>query len=102
MTRIIEKVEKEEARRKLFGLLIFSAILMISLYMYFMSVTVIKTVERKENIMIIQGLNSDNQALEESYFSILNKFNKDYAYSLGFVDQKNTDFVFKSGSVAKR
>ena len=77
MTRIIEKVEKEETRRKLFGLLIFSFILMIALYVYFMSVTVIKTVERKENIMIIQGLNSDNQALEESYFSILNKFNKD-------------------------
>ncbi len=102
MTRIIEKVEKEETRRKLFGLLIFSFILMIALYVYFMSVTVIKAIERKNNIMLIQNLNSDNQLLEESYFTILNKFNKDYAYSLGFIDQKNTEFVFKSRPVAKR
>ena len=102
MTRIIEKVEKEETRRKLFGLLIFSFILMIALYVYFMSVTVIKAIERKNNIMLIQNLNSDNQLLEESYFTILNKFNKDYAYSLGFIDQKNTEFVFKSRTVAKR
>jgi hypothetical protein len=102
MTRIIEKVEKEETRRKLFGLLIFSFILMIALYVYFMSVTVIKAIERKNNIMLIQNLNSDNQLLEESYFTILNKFNKDYAYSLGFIDQKNTEIVFKSRPVAKR
>lgn len=102
MTRIIEKIEKEEARKKLFGLLIFSFILMIALYVYFMSVTVIKAIERKNNIMIIKDINSDNKLLEESYFTILNKFNKDYAYSLGFIDQKNTEFIFKSSSVAKR
>lgn len=102
MTRIIEKIEKEEARKKLFGLLIFSTALMIALYVYFALVIVMKVVESKNNMMIIKDINSDNKLLEESYFTILNKFNKDYAYSLGFIDQKNTEFVFKSSSVAKR
>lgn len=105
MTRLIKKISSpktEQTQRKIFGLFAFSIIFMIGFYLYSINIAITETVNRKNNLESIRIMESKYQKVEESYFVFLNKFDIDYTYSLGFVDQNKIDFVFRPSAFAKR
>lgn len=105
MTKAINTISKtgyEIFKTKIFNILIFSVVAMVILYVYFLSVTVVQTVARRNNINNLYTLNLEYQKLQESYFSTIENLNVEYAYALGFVDEKNPSFVSKTSAVAKR
>ncbi len=62
-------------------------------YMYFLNRTVVNAVERQNIEKEITLINSRTSDLEESYLSLKNKMNIDYALSKGFIKVSNEKYV---------
>ena len=76
--------------------------IMSGFYVYFVNVAVFEIVDKKQNLSQLQELGLEQQQLEETYFKTLNQFNLEYAYSLGFVAQRQNDIAVRQTSMARR
>lgn len=104
MTKTIKNLsEASRFRPAVFGLL-FSAIFLISgLYICFMGSSVSVAVESRENLDKIHEFERQKVELEKKYMEMASKFDLNYAYENGFIDQsKNIAFVSRSKSLAQR
>lgn len=103
MIKKISNSDSDQIKKRILGFLVIFIIIIGVLYIYFMSSAVREVVDRKNNIKDIQNLSLEQQKIEGSYFSLLNKVgNLDYAYSLGFIDENNVEFVTRPSTVVRR
>ena len=96
------KNKTQKYQMVLFVALISSMILMGIFYIYSISSIVMETVQRNQNFQNLQVVQRQYQELEESYLSLISKFNLDYAYSLGFVNENNSlAYISRQNPVAQ-
>lgn len=87
----------------IFKLLLIAIFLIAVIYLYFVSITVNAVIENKKNLKTLQNVSQEYQKLENQYFTILGKFDLEYAQLLGFVDQgKKIDYVVRQSAFALR
>ena len=104
MTKAIKNLsDASRLRPAVFGLLIAGIFLASGLYIYFMGLSVSVAVESRKNIDKIAGLERQKVELEKNYIDLVSKFDLNYVYENGFIDQsKNIAFVYRSKSFAQR
>lgn len=87
----------------IFKLLLIAIFLIVVTYLYFVSITVTAVIENKKNLKNLQNVGQEYQKLENQYFTILGKFDLDYAQQLGFVDQgKKIDYIVRQSALVLR
>lgn len=87
---------------KLLSLLVAGIFIMSCFYAYFLNLTVANIIAKKQNSRQIQKLALEEQKLEKNYFGILKQLNLEYADSLGFVAQRQTEIAVRQTSMARR
>jgi len=104
MTRTIKKIsESNNITSLVFVFLMVMLFITSGLRVYFVSVSVASTVENKNNFDKITELERQKVDLEKKYMELASKFDINYAYENGFVDQsKGIAFVARSASIAQR
>ncbi len=85
----------------LFSALICAIIFIGIFYLYCVSVMVVETVARNQNIQNLQAVKREYQALEKNYLDIISTFNLERAYSLGFVSENSLSYVSNQTAVAQ-
>lgn len=88
--------------KALFFISVIAIFLIVSFYIYFVSLTMIEIVNRNKNETTFQSINLEYQKIEERYFELLENLNLDQAYSLGFIDEKKSGFAVRQTTVARR
>ena len=103
MTKAIKNLSETSFKPAVFGLLLMAIFLTAGLYVYFMGSSVSAAVESRKNIDKIAGLELQKVELEKKYINLVSKFDLNYAYENGFIDQsKNIAFISRSKSFAQR
>src|SRR3989338_2360556 len=104
MTKTIKNLSAESRLRPaVFGVLLFAIFSVSGLYICFMGSSVSVAVESRKNIDKIAELERQKVELEKKYMDLASKFDINYAYENGFIDQsKNIAFVSRSKSFAQR
>ncbi len=85
----------------LFGLLACACVLMAIVYLWFISNIVMETVSRNQHFQNLKITEREYQELEKNYLNLLAKFNLDYAYLLGFVNENSLASVEQQTAVAQ-
>ena len=103
MTKAIKNLSEKSLKPAVFGLLLAAVFLTAGLYIYFMGSSVSVAVESRKNLDKIAELERQKVELEKNYMDLAAKFDLNYAYENGFIDQsKNIAFVSRSKSFAQR
>ena len=103
MTKAIKNLSEKSLKPAVFGLLVVAVFLTAGLYIYFMGSSVSVAVESRKNLDKIAEFESRKVELEKKYMDLASKFDLNYAYENGFVDQsKNIAFISRSKSFAQR
>lgn len=104
MTKTIKNLsDASRLRPAVFGLLISGVFLISGLYVCFMGSSVSLAVESRKNLDKIAEFERQKVELEKKYMEMASKFDLNYAYENGFIDQsKNIAFVSRSKSFAQR
>ena len=103
MTKAVKNLSETSLKPAVFGLLMVGIFLTAGLYVYFMGSSVSVAVESRKNLDKIAELERQKVELEKNYMGLASKFDLNYAYENGFVDQsKNIAFVSRSKSFAQR
>lgn len=104
MTKAIKNLsDASRLRPAVFSLLISGVFLTSGLYVFFMGSSVSLAVESRKNLDKIREFERQKVELEKKYMETASKFDLNYAYENGFIDQsKNIAFVSRSKSLAQR
>ena len=104
MTKAIKNLsETSRLRPVVFSLLLMAIFLTAGLYVYFMGSSVSVAVESRKNLDKIAEFESQKVELEKKYMDLASKFDLNYAYENGFIDQsKNIAFISRPKSLAQR
>ena len=104
MTKTIKNLsETSRFKPAVFGLLLMAIFLTAGLYVYFMGSSVSVAVESRKNLDKIAEFESQKVELEKKYMDLASKFDLNYAYENGFIDQsKNIAFISRPKSLAQR
>jgi len=103
MTKAIKNLSEKSLKPAVFGLLLAAVFLTAGLYIYFMGSSVSVAVESRKNLDKIAELERQKVELEKNYMDLAAKFDLNYAYENGFIDQsKNIAFISRSKSFAQR
>lgn len=104
MTKAIKNLsETSRLRSAVFGLLLMAIFLVSGLYVCFMGSSVSVAVESRKNLNKIKELERQKVELEKKYMGLASKFDLNYAYENGFIDQsKNIALISRSKSFAQR
>lgn len=104
MTRMIKAISSKELenQKRIFGLFMIAIIIVGFFYVYFSGNTIFQIINKNNNAKHLQTVGFDYQQLEESYLKLIDGIDLDYAYSLGFVEQKKGDFAVRQTTVAQR
>lgn len=104
MTKTIKNLsEANRFRPAVFGLLLVGVFLTSGLYVFFMGLSVSMVVESRKNLDKIAEIERQKVKLEKNYVEMASRFDLNYAYENGFIDQsKNIAFVSRSKSLAQR
>ena len=103
MTKAIKNLSEKSLKPAVFGLLLVAVFLTAGLYIYFMGSSVSVAVESRKNLDKIAELERQKVELEKNYMDLAAKFDLNYAYENGFIDQsKNIAFISRSKSFAQR
>ena len=103
MTKAIKNLSEKSLKPAVFGLLLAAVFLTAGLYIYFMGSSVSVAVESRKNLDKIAELERQKVELEKNYMDLASKFDLNYAYENGFIDQsKNIAFISRSKSFAQR
>jgi hypothetical protein len=82
--------------RKVFWILISLALLLIGLYLYFVSVSVVNVLMREEAVLKTASLHSRISVLEAHYLREQDKITENLAEELGFVAVSKKHFVARA------
>ena len=104
MTKAMKNLsETSRFKPAVFGLLLMAIFLTSGLYICFMGSSVSIAVESRKNLDKIEKFERQKVELEKKYMDMASKFDLNYAYENGFIDQsKNIAFVSRSKSLAQR
>ena len=103
MTKAIKNLSEKSLKPAVFGLLLAAVFLTAGLYIYLMGWCVSVAVESRKNLDKIAELERQKVELEKNYMDLAAKFDLNYAYENGFIDQsKNIAFISRSKSFAQR
>lgn len=104
MTKAIKNLsDSNRFKPALFGLLLAAIFLTSGLYVCFMGSSVFLAMESRKNLDKIAEFERQKVELEKKYMNMASKFDLNYAYENGFIDQsKNIAFVSRSKSFAQR
>ena len=103
MTKAIKNLSETSLKPAVFGLLFMAVFLTAGLYVYFMGSSVSVAVESRKNLDKIAEFESQKVELEKKYMDLASKFDLNYAYENGFIDQsKNIAFISRPKSLAQR
>jgi len=103
MTKTIKNLSETSLKPAFFGLLLATIFLTAGLYVYFMGSSVSAAVESRKNLDKIAEFESRKVELEKKYMDLASKFDLNYAYENGFIDQsKNIAFISRPKSLAQR
>ena len=104
MTKAIKKLsDTNRLRPVVFSLLLMAVFLTSGLYVYFIGASVSGAVESRKNLNKIVEFERQKVELEKKYMELASKFDVNYAYENGFIDQsKNIAYVSRSDSFAQR
>ena len=104
MTKAIKKfIRREPIQTGFFSLLLVAIFLTSGLYVWFMGASVSVAMESRKNLDKIAQSESQKVKLEKKYMELASKFDLNYAYENGFIDQsKNIAFISRSKSLAQR
>ena len=103
MTKTIKNLSEKSLKPAVFGLLLMAVFLTAGLYVYFMGSSVSVAVESRKNLDKIAELERQKVELEKNYMELASKFDINYAYENGFVDQsKNIAFISRFKPLAQR
>ncbi len=104
MTKPIKKIlESNRLGSFIFTFLLVAFFVSSGFRVYFTGSAITSAVENKKNSEKITELNRQKVSLEKKYMEVASKFDINYAYENGFVDQsKNIAFAIRSVSIAQR
>lgn len=104
MTKAIKNLsDASRFKPAVFGLLLLAIFLTSGLYVCFMGSSVSLAVESRKNLDKISESERQKVELEKKYVEMASKFDLNYAYENGFIDQsKNIAFVSRPKSLAQR
>ena len=104
MTKAIKNLsEASRFKSAVFALLLMAVFLTSGLYVCFMGSFVSAAMESRKNLDKIAEFESQKVELEKKYMELASKFDINYAYENGFIDQsKNIAFISRSNSLAQR
>ena len=88
-------LKKFQNNKKLFWYLLMAIDVAVSTYAYFVNQAVYAVAEREKIETKISALNSKLGEIEFKYIALKNEISPEYAYSLGFHDVKNQNFISK-------
>src|SRR3989344_8745306 len=101
MTKTIKNLSETGLKPAFFGLRLATICLTAGLYVYFMGSSVSAAVESRKNLDKIAEFESRKVELEKKYMDLASKFDLNYAYENGFIDQsKNIAFISRPKSLA--
>ena len=83
---------------KIFWTLSSVLMLLVLTYGYMLNATILNVVARQKSQNDIASLSSDIGNLETSYIALQNNVNIDLAYSMGFKDVSNPQFLYRNSS----
>lgn len=95
-TITIDIMENNYTRKTLFKILLSTLIVLSVMYVYFVGSITFNVLARKSLENTVRSLSSNISNLELTYLENLNKINKDYATSKGFIDAKNNIFATRT------
>ena len=104
MTKTIKNLsDSNRFKPAVFSLLLVAIFLTSGLYICFMGSSVSAAMESRKNLDKIAEFDRQKVELEKKYMDMASKFDLNYAYENGFIDQsKNIAFVSRSKSFAQR
>ena len=104
MTKAIKNLSEASRFKPAVLVLLIAAIFLTSgLYVCFIGSSVSMAMESRKNLDKIAEFESQKVKLEKKYMELASKFDLNYAYENGFIDQsKNIAFVSRSKSLAQR
>ncbi|MEK7069889.1 MAG: hypothetical protein AAB818_01490 [Patescibacteria group bacterium] len=104
MTKTIKKIsESNQLISIVFVFLLVMFFVTSGLRVYFTGASVSDAVENRKNFDKIAELEHQKVDLEKKYMELVSKFDINYAYENGFVDQsKGIAFVTRSATIAQR
>ena len=85
--------------RLVIRLLIGTLVGLIFLYIYFVSITTLNVIARKDAMRRADDLTSSIGALEQQYFALARSVTPESAQELGLVPVSNTAYVYAPGNV---
>jgi len=88
--------ENINTQKILFRILICSSILLFAVYIYLVGSITFNVIARKSLENSMANLTNEVNELEISYLNQINKIDKEYAYSKGFVESKQNLFVSRN------
>ena len=74
-------------------------ILLVCAYLYFVSVSVLNVIARKEALREMSDITSSIATMEQRYFHISQDMTQDTANNLGLKPVKTTAYVYRPGNV---
>ncbi len=101
---MVDYIKKEALGRhqtELFTAFICAIILIGVIYIYCISAIVLETANRNKNFQNFQTARKEYQELEGIYLSLISKFDLDYAYSLGFINDNSSAFISHQTTMAQ-
>lgn len=91
----------EKHNRKLFAFLFVALVVLGIVYLYFMNLAVLKTVERNANLVGLTDIKRVIQDLEGIYIAKIDKLNIDHAKLIGFIESEPSLYIYREKSVAQ-
>lgn len=91
-----ELTENIKTQKLLFRILVSSIVLLFIVYIYLIGSITFNVVARKSLEVTVSNLSEQVDKLDLAYLDKINKIDKEYASSLGFVDAKNSIFVSRN------
>ena len=88
--------------RRVFWIFIGTIILLLGLYSYFVSKSIVNVIIREEIEQDLARVNSHISSLEYDYLKKKNHINLKLAYELGFEDVRSKEFVTRKSLLGKR
>ena len=89
-------------QKRLFTILIFSIVLLLSMYGFFVSKSIVNALVREELQNEIATVSSTIGDLESQYIVLKNAVDIEFAYSLGFTDVVEKKFVTRRSVLGKQ
>jgi len=83
---------------KMFWILASTLLMLAFLYAYLVSTTIFNVAARQHDQVSLAALSSDTNDLEASYISLQNTITLQLAYSMGFKEVSNPQFLLRKGN----